>query len=188
MPMTRNIVLVAVGCLTIALGCVSAGLKRTPFDEWSVRKYDNVGIEVEIPKHAMYVDAVKKPGWKCLSFRFHCVGSGVFLDEPIYVVTLNFVKFNKSEYDEFKLGKQFPSHYWIYENDYSSLRTNIVRLTCNMPVGLKEYGWRCDYPCPDGGVVLAFVSQYFLKDDSVSFMRDTDAILRVLKSVKVVEH
>lgn len=176
-------------CASVMIfGCMAAGLKRTPLDCWKTRKFDDIGIELSLPQNALLVEVIgSNKSWLTLSFRLHRVSSGIFMAEPLYLVSFNFDRLNRQKYNAFRKGEHMLTCYPIMGTWYEHEFTNTVRFAWKQDRKRNAYGWRRDYLCANGDVVLASVEQILIDQDPVSAGRDTDAIERVLNSVRVYD-
>jgi len=174
-------------------GCTFAvGLKRTDIDKWSTRKFDDLGIAVEMPRKAALVEVlgrrrVENPdSWMTLSFNLHSVSSGRFLAEPLYLAQFSFERLSKEQYQSFRKGKQFLSYYWIWKDHHKSEYTNFEIFVWR-DLGRDVQGWRRDYPCSNGDVIVAGVEYIPYAENEPFRTSDLEAIERVLNSVSELE-
>jgi len=185
----HNRVCSLVAVLAVASGCVAVGLARTPLDRWVARDFGDIGLRVTLPRKALLVGTLggRGPGtdetkWCTLRFFLHSLRPGRFLTEPTYLVQFRFERLSASQYDAFRMGVLPLSYYWVWKDhhalDYATTRTFAWR-----DMGREALGWRRDYHCGNGDVVVAGVVYLLLEENAGFRTEDTAAVERVLDSL-----
>ena len=86
----------------------------------------------------------------------------------------------------FDLARHSLSYYWIWKDHHEAAYTNTVTFTWR-DLGRDVQGWRRDYPCSNGDVIVAGVEYIPYPGNEAFRTNDIHAIERILDSVKAVE-
>ena len=106
--------------------------------------------------------------------------------EPLYLTQFGFERLSSEQYQSFRQGKQFLSQYWIWRDHHEAEYTNVTTFIWR-DLGRDVQGWRRDYPCGNGDVIVAGV-EYIPHPENERFKTDDmAAIERILNSVRVLE-
>lgn len=189
----QTAILLLLAGLALTYGCLAAGLKRTPLDKWQTHEFPAIGLRITLPAKAQLVGILgertgegAEGSWTTLKFYLHSVSSGQFLAEPMYLVHFRFERLNPQQYKAFRKGSHSLSYYWIWQghHDREYDRTESFGW---QDMGREVLGWRRDYHCSNGDIVVAGV-EYILVDGNVaSRAEDIAAIERVLGSVAEIQ-
>lgn len=188
--MTRRHAKVLWMCLALGLcsGCLSRRLTRVPLEDWAVREFPSMGFSLDIPRESLLVDTtgVKKwerdgTGWRTLSFYLHYVATRQFLAEPLYLTNFSFERLNAEQYRGFTNGTHSLSYYWVWQKNHDHEYTSIVQFVTTNANG-KVLGWRRNYPCRNGDVVVAGVEYIPAFVNGGQRQADIKAVGRVLNS------
>lgn len=175
--------------LAVTYGCLAGGLKRTQLDKWQTHKFPATGLRIALPAKAQLVGTLgertgkgAQGSWVTLKFYLHSVSSGQFLTEPMYLVHFRFERLNPEQYKAFRKGTHSLSYYWIWKehHDREYDRTESFRWR---DMGKEALGWRRDYHCSNGDIVVAGVEYILIEENAASRAKDIAAIERVLGSV-----
>ncbi len=191
---------------TVAFFCIScapAGLHKTSFEKWKEKKYDYMGLAIDVPaKSSFYCNdegspADKRLGFRELDFFFHPIGSGALLDEPRYLITVRIVRVAGVRTNEYMNGGSFL--FKGYNAFAENIRTNIPIFYTNTTkriVKITGYGTRQgegkddfsvtirrDIICTNGDLLLCGSSIFAGEDEFVDPTNDTAAIIHMIDSV-----
>jgi len=175
--------------LAMVSGCLAVGLKRTPIDSWEKREFGDIGLCITLPKKALFVGTlgVKKlrregTGWITFRFGLHSVSSGHLLAEPMYLVHFRFNRLSPEQHAIFRRGTHSLSYDWIWK-DHHDQQYDTTQSFRWRDMGRDVLGWRRDYHCANGDVVVAGVEYILLAENARFKNEDIRAIERVLSSV-----
>lgn len=184
-----NISLV-IGIFSTVVGCATPhGVVRTPLDEWEVKHFPSLGFSVEIPKqpnrlssryslHVWDSSAIEAGiGCKVVFLNIHPIWAGTIFMEPHYLLEIGFYKMTEARFQE-RTNR--------YKKSFCSDIETTVGPGPFGSKGWKKLWFRKDYRMEGGTVLISEAALLRITDDEdTDFQADTNAIHRILNSVKL---
>ena len=169
-----------------------AGLQRTSLDTWEKREFKELGISIEIPSKAMFVEIGIAPvkhkgsGYRSLTFYLHPVYSKHMLSEPIYLISCWLYRMSADNYDLFTQQKHDLSFDWEFKDHYKEFYPSVTNYVAKY-YNADGFCYRKDIKCSNGDVLLMTVMYGPLIDNKDNEPTDIEAIKRIINSVTVLD-
>lgn len=179
-------------CSMLAGGC-SSGLQRTDISKLERKDFPTIGISMELPanpKRLIFCDSPEfKKEWKykVFSFSMHPVYPGG-LTEPLYLINVQLVYLDKSEYDSYQRESHYAKGYqWFKDIKFHKDITefNVMHPDGRTPVCCYRRDFKNE---KTGDVILAAITYLDNYEGNMQYRdQDVEAIKQMLNSIKFID-